>query len=116
MSLDDQAELDRLRTDGHVFHETKRTFDALLSAQTVRSTILFRTLLHEIGHWTQYHEEVLDEATALDADYDIARELYFSKPSSEREVYAHKFAEQLAADLRSSGAIPFEPLAFDPSR
>lgn len=116
MSLDDQAELDRLRTDGHVFNETKRTFDALLSVQTVRSTILFRTLLHEIGHWAQYHEEVLHEATALDADYDIARELYFSKPSSEREVYAHKFAEQLAADLRSSGAIPFEPLAFDPSR
>lgn len=115
MSLDDQAELDRLRADGHVFNETKWTFDTLLSAQSVRSTILYRSLLHEIGHWAQYHEEVLDTATALDAEYDIARELYFSKPSSEREVYAHKFAERLAADLRSSGAIPFEPLAFEPS-
>lgn len=116
MTLDDQAELDRLRADGHVFKETKRTFDALLSAPAVRRTILYRTLLHEIGHWVQYHEDVLDAATALDADHGIASELYFSKPSSEREVYAHKFAEQLAANLRSSGAIPFEPLAFSPQR
>ncbi len=116
MSLDDQAEVDRLRADGHVFNETKRTFDALLSTQSVRNTILFRTLLHEIGHWAHYCEDVLDAATALDPDQDVARELYFSKPSSEREVFAHKFAEQLAADLRSSGAIPFEPLAFEPSR
>ena len=114
MSLDDQAELDRLRIDGHVFNETKRTFDALLSAQTIRSTILFRTLLPEIGHLAQYHEEVMEAAPALDADHDIARELYFSKSSSEREVYAHSFADRLAADLRSSGAIPFEPIAFEP--
>lgn len=116
MSLEDQHELDRLRDDGHVFQETRRSFDALLSFETVRSTILYRTLLHEIGHGVQYHDEVLDMTTALDPDQNVASELYFSKPSSEREAYAHTFADQLARGLRSSGTIPFEPLVFDPKQ
>jgi len=113
MSLDDRAKLDRLRDDGHVFNETRRSFEASLSPQTVRNTILYRTLLHELGHWIQYHSEVLNTATALDADQDVASDLYFAKPSSEREAYAHRFADELAERLRSSGVIPFDPIEFE---
>ncbi len=116
MSPEDRAELDRLRADGHVFNKTKRSFEALLSAQTVRATILFRTLLHELGHWIQYCDDVLNATTALDPDQDVASDLYFSKPGSEREVYAHRFADRLAARLRTSGTIPFEPLRFNPKQ
>jgi hypothetical protein len=105
MSLGDQAEFIRLRADVHVFNETTRTFDALLSDQPVRSTILYHTLLHEIGHWVQYHEDVLAAATAIDPAQDVARALYFSKPSSQREVYARSFADRLVVDFDPLSAL-----------
>lgn len=112
MTLDDRAEYQRLRADGHLFEETKRHFRATLLEGPIRNTKLYRTLLHELGHLAQYHRDVADPKTALDEDEDVASDLYFSKPSSEREAFAHKFAENLGDHLRSTGAIPFNPLKF----
>lgn len=108
MSLDDRAEFDRLVADGHEFQEAKRHHYAELREYAVRNTLLYRTLLHELGHLAHYHHDVLDERTGLDQNHDVASELYFSKPSSEREVFAHTFAENLSHSLRSAGAIPFD--------
>lgn len=113
MTLEDRAEFDRLRADGHEFSENKRSFKATLSIEGIRNTILYRTLLHELGHWVQYHNEVLNAPTALDSDRNVAERLHFSKPSSEREAFAHRFATELADHLRQSDIIPFEPNNFE---
>ncbi|MEM8689014.1 MAG: hypothetical protein AAGF81_16905 [Pseudomonadota bacterium] len=113
MSLADQAEYERLVSDGHSFEELKRHYKCSLTEHTVRNTVLYRTLLHELGHLVQYHQEVLMRPMALDQDQDVARELYFSKPSSEREVFAHAFASELYQTLESSGHVPFQSLGFE---
>ncbi len=113
MSLADRAEYKRLVEDGHKFEDKKRFYQAELNGQTIRNTILFRTLLHELGHWVQYYQEVLHRPTALDDDQDIASDLYFAKPTTEREVYAHDFAEKTGKTLRLAKEIPFEPLQFE---
>jgi len=112
MTIEDRAEYERLAADGHPFVETKRHFEAKLVEDAVRNTTLYRTLLHEIGHLAHYHRDVLDDRTALDEDFDVARDLYFSKPSSEREIFAHSFAESLSQSLRLTGEIPFDPLGL----
>lgn len=112
MTLEDRAEYERLIRDGYSFVETKRHLVAELTEEAVRNTKLYRTLLHEVGHLVDYHEKVLDERTALDPDQDVAADLYFSRPISEREAFAHRFAEELKQTLLANGAIPFEPQPF----
>ncbi len=112
MSLEDRAECERLIRDGHNFAETKRHFEAHLEEEGIRNTKLYRTLLHELGHLADYHQRVLCEETALDPDQDVASELYFSRPTSEREVFAHRFAESLSQSLRENKEIPFAPQRF----
>ena len=112
MNLEDRAEYERLIGDGHSFVETKRHFEAHLAEEGIRNTKLYRTLLHELGHLADYHQKVLSEETALDPDQDVAGYLYFSSPTSEREVFAHRFAENLSRSLRAVGKIPFVPQPF----
>ncbi len=112
MNLEDRAEYERLIGDGHSFVETKRYFEAQLAEDGIRNTKLYRTLLHELGHLADYHQKVLSEETALDPDHDVAADLYFSRPTSVREVFAHRFAEDLGRLLRADHEIPFAPQPF----
>lgn len=107
---EDRAELDRLRADGHLFRETRRYYEAVLEPGALRNTILYRTVLHELGHLAHYHDEVLDADSATSPDQSFAAERYFRKPVAERETFAHRFAEVISAQLRSAGAIPFDPM------
>ncbi len=109
MTLEDRAELERLVNDGHSFWETRRHFATELTEKTVRNTLLYRSLLHELGHLSDYHQKVLDTRSALDSDQAVAADLYFSRPTSEREAFANRFAEELRLSLLNIGAIPFEP-------
>lgn len=109
MTLADRDEFERLLRDGHEFVEGKRFQVAKLTEEAVRNTILYRTLLHELGHLADYHQKVLHSRTALDRDQNVADSLYFSRPTSEREVFAHRFAEELRDTLLESGEIPFAP-------
>ncbi|MEM6890148.1 MAG: hypothetical protein AAF636_18735 [Pseudomonadota bacterium] len=112
MTLEDRAEYDRLRDDGHSFVETKRHYEAFLTEEGIRNTKLYRTLLHELGHFVEYYQKVLFKETALDPDQDVAEELYFSGPTSEREVFAHRFAGNISRSLIADGKIPFAPQPF----
>jgi hypothetical protein len=58
LSPDDAAELERLREDGHRVITTKREHVVEWTVDPVRSTQLFRTLFHEVGHWVDYVETV----------------------------------------------------------
>lgn len=109
MTLEDRAEYERLTHDGHSFVTTKRCSVTKLTEEAVRNTKLYRTLLHELGHLEDYRQKVLDDQSALDPDQDVAADLFFSRPTSEREAFAHRFAEELRRVLFEVGAIPFEP-------
>lgn len=107
---DDQAELDRLREDGHSIERTKRNYLVTPTAETTRATQLYRTLLHEIGHWVDYLEKVLrPDAPGLE-EWDVLRDRYFARPTDEREAFAHAYADRMRARLLAVGIIPFAPI------
>lgn len=113
LSHDSQAELRRLKADGHVFRETKRAHVYKVSKDSLRNTLLYRTLLHELGHYVHYQIDVLNSATRLSDDEFDAANYHFAKPSLEKEKFAHRFAEELAEKLRRDGVIPFLPMSID---
>src|SRR5262249_2359915 len=80
LSPDRQIELERLRDDGHKIIATKRKYEISLSLESVRATQLYRTLLHEIGH----HVDFFNDCDA-----------FANKPSSEKERFAHRYADEL---------------------
>jgi len=112
-SIEDQKEFERLLNDGHVFEESKREFIAEFTIEKSRNTQLYRTIIHEFGHYVHYinstfvsDEENYDEKERLE-------DIYFSLSKSEKEKYAHKYADELKSKLESQKIIPFEP--FEPN-
>lgn len=107
-SLDpeDAAELDRLRLDSH--HVTRVGNKHLVSTtlDSVRATQLYRTLLHEIGHWRDWLEKV-ETPSDQGEDYSTLYDRYFARPKGEVEAFAHRYADNLRAVLQRKGVIPF---------
>lgn len=117
---DAQAEFERLRRDGHSITRSGRRFTIQCSIDTVRSTQLYRTIPHEIGHWLDWLEKVqrpvAPKGIGVD-EYDwreSLKEQYNRRPAREREVFAHRYADRFWTRLSTSGVIPFEKrLDFD---
>jgi hypothetical protein len=103
---DDVAELERLRADGHRVTTTRHAHVIHSDLAASRATQLYRTLPHEIGHWVDYREKVVQADSP--ESYDERWERYFQRPQSERETFAHRYADELVARLRARGAAPFE--------
>lgn len=97
LSPDLQAELERLKNDGHSVTTTKRHHFVSANLDSVRATQLYRTLLHEIGHHV---------------DRKRNEELFDVKPSKEKEVFAHRYANELRNNLKQKDILPFERI-FD---
>jgi uncharacterized protein YjhX (UPF0386 family) len=53
LDLETAIELERLKQDGHIVSQDKRAYIIERTLDSVRATQLYRTLLHEIGHWVQ---------------------------------------------------------------
>lgn len=106
---DDSLELDRLRDDGHVVHRSGRKFNIAVSASSARNTQLYRTLLHEIGHWFDWLSKV-EEPAAKGGDRDSLERDYFARPKAEREAFAHRYAEAQRMLLDANGIIPFDQI------
>ncbi|MCU1288129.1 MAG: hypothetical protein JWN60_358 [Acidobacteria bacterium] len=100
IDIERQKEIERLRNDGFEITETKRSYEINLTLENVRNTQLYRTLLHEIGHYVQYSENP---------------EKFDTIPSVEKEVFAHNFADKLKLELEEKGLIPFPRQFFDQS-
>lgn len=93
----DQArELERLKNDGHGVSPGRRKIEISPSAVSIRNTVLFRTMLHELGHHVDYRRTGFDN--------------WDGKTSIEKEDYAHRYAEHLRQTLVSKGIIPFESM------
>ncbi len=107
MSLEDRKEFERLCLDGHRFKNEKRYSETVLTETTIRNTILYRSLIHELGHWKQYCDNVIFEATALGPDWTTSWQLHHSQPVQDKEHFAHRFARENADRLVAAGMIPF---------
>ncbi|MBO9728433.1 MAG: hypothetical protein J7623_07315 [Chitinophaga sp.] len=109
LTLEDQKELERLKADGHPFREDKRSFTAPLSAANVRNTQLYRTFLHEFGHYVHY-QEMVERVARDDEDYDKYWNIYKKLPSVTKETFAHQYADRLKAALQQQQLIPLAPV------
>jgi hypothetical protein len=70
---------------------------------------LYRTVLHELGHWVDCYEKVeLPSRASSGESWSELWEVYCRRPVSERESFAHRYAHVLAQDLKARGQIPFE--------
>ncbi|MBL4671769.1 MAG: hypothetical protein JKX81_05875 [Arenicella sp.] len=101
-----------LEADGHKIEHVKRGYDVMTTPQSVRSTQLFRTLPHEIGHAVDYLEHSLNpsiEATT-EAESDFIRNTFSSKPTLDKEEYANRYAKEFYD--QNSDILPFDRI-FD---
>lgn len=96
LSPDARKELDRLISDGHKIIDTGRFYEADYIIEHVRNTQLYRTVLHEIGHYVHYLNIVV--RPGMEDDDDDARDkrenCYDSIPVAEKERFAHNYADQ----------------------
>src|SRR5262249_2560248 len=98
LTPDGQQELERLRADGHEIVATKHYHRINMRLESIRATLLYRTLLHEIGH-------------SVDKDRDPIA--FDRKSSLEKENFAHQYADTMRERLIRFGIIPFDRM-FDP--
>lgn len=113
LSVDNQKEMARLMEDGHPFQETRRYFETGFAPAATRNTQLYRTLPHEIGHYVHYLNTV-ERPGRGDGNFDKWKkrhDKFWSIPASEKERFAHDYAETLRRKLFDSDIIPFEPLS-----
>jgi hypothetical protein len=101
LTPDDQKELDRLAEHGHDIRFESRSIMISSTPESCRYTQLFRTIPHELGHHRQYRE------IGSDTRYD-------SLPQSEKEAAAHRYADELAVELKRKEKIPFDRI-LDPA-
>jgi hypothetical protein len=97
LSPDLQDELERLKADGHSIETTKRHYIVSSSLSSVRATQLYRTLLHELGH----HVDRMRNEAAFE-----------TKTTKDKEVFAHRYADELREVLKQKDVLPFERI-FD---
>jgi hypothetical protein len=108
LSLEGQKELQRLQDDGHLFESNGKNHIAPLELNVVRNTQLYRTLLHEFGHYVHYLEFVERPVSENEADWQKRDDAFFKIPKAEKEQYAHNYADQLRTELTKNNIIPFE--------
>jgi len=80
-----------------------------------REVQLYRTILHEIGHWVDYLQKVDIPSDRPGADWSELWDRYWQRPTREREAFAHRYADEAGAAHRATGAVPFDR-RDDPAR
>jgi len=93
-------ELARLKEDGHEIISTRRGFEIRPTPDSLRNTVLFRTLLHELGHHVDYWLRTDDS--------------YYLRTQAVREDFAHRYASEAQARLRRfAPMVDLEHIAAD---
>ena len=112
LSVDASDELERLVLDGHRIRRDDRWHTVECTLASCRTTQLFRTVPHEIGHWVDYLDHVErphSRAPYPDDDDDTDRSMrYHSRSRRDKEAAANRYADQLRRRLMTEGAIPFD--------
>ncbi|WP_298516393.1 hypothetical protein [uncultured Kordia sp.] len=110
LSVDGQKELERLKEDGHNIVMGKRYFEAEYKIEHIRATQLYRTLPHEFGHYVHYLN-VVERSEKPNEEYDAWEKrwnAYHSLPTSEKESFAHSYADTFKSQLEAKYLIPFD--------
>lgn len=109
LSMAAQRELERLKDDGHKIIMGKKFFEAKYELEAVRATQLYRTFLHEFGHYVHYLK-VVEQPGADNEDleeWNKRLDHYHNIPSPDKEVFAHSYADKLKKELEKKAVIPF---------
>jgi len=112
MSPDVADELERIKVDGHRVTSDRRYHHISSDLAAIRFTQLFRTLAHEIGHHVDYQEKVEIPSNDDFDEWDRLNDLYFARPTKEREAFAHRYSTEFYARHQQNGHLPFDRL-FD---
>jgi hypothetical protein len=107
LSPTDSLEVERLKADGHSVEGTGKRLIFRSTLQAIRVTQLYRSLLHEIGHWVDWLEKVVRPANLHSDLRDALEDRYFARSKQEREMFAHRYADSLRKSLVAEGHIPF---------
>jgi len=110
LSPEETRELERLRQDGHRISTDRRSHSIHTTLESCRSTMLYRTLPHEIGHYVDYQRIVLRPADSGQASVESLEDRYWSRPDDEREVFAHRYAAEVRERMQKMGQLPFPRL------
>ncbi|MES3025781.1 MAG: hypothetical protein V4857_29735 [Pseudomonadota bacterium] len=94
-------ELERLRKDGHTVHRTRCGIEIRTTHSSLRTTVLYRTLLHELGHHVDYQRWSVDE--------------WRCKAHTEKEDFAHRYAQEIYMELSMRMLLPFPSILIDES-
>ncbi len=73
---------------------------------------MYRTLLHEFGHYVHYFEQV-EKPGYGDEEFDEwekRNDIYTNLPKKEKEKFANNYADRIKSELIKKGVIPFKPL------
>ena len=98
LSPDDAKELERLRSDGHQIVHQRRHYEIHSDLEAVRSTQLYRTLPHEVGHYVDYLNSTDDQGSC---------DLFWQKNSKDKEDFAHRYADEFFNRQQAAGQVPF---------
>lgn len=109
----DQRELDRLIAASDRVEHSRRGHDLHFELDGVRRVQLYHSLPHEIGHWVDMYEHVERPGLGNFEQWSRLWDRYFQRPGSEREEFAHRYAEGAMSELRQSGALPFDRILND---
>ncbi len=111
-SVEEQREFELLQQDGLHFVSSKRVYIADIDEEKVRSIQLYRTLLHEVGHYVHYLEVVERPGSEEEnfEEWEKRSDRYFSIPVQEKEVYANRYAIESKMKLLDKGVIPFDKM------
>ena len=104
---EEMDELDRLMADGHVVRHG-RIHEVYSTLQACRATQLYRTLLHELGHWVDFLEKVERPSLQSPGQYEILLNRYHNRATREKERVAHDYAGRVLQTLSETGAVPFD--------
>lgn len=89
---------------GNPFSKIENSSEPTLDS--IRNTQLYRTVIHEIGHFVDWRNSWGDEE---------AETAFDTKTSHDKEAFAHAYAERMGERLKRFGVIPFECI-FDTER
>lgn len=117
---DFQKELERLRLDGHTIKRTKREFIIESNIESIRSTQLYRTIPHEIGHYKHFLEMVGEIEDSPDSEtyeeYELREDKYHNLSTDIKEKYAHNYADRFKEEMTKVGLIPFEQISDEKTK
>lgn len=111
LSPDGLVELERLKSDGHGIRKSGKDHIIAPTLESCRATQLYRTFLHELGHWVDFLQKV-ERPAALPANisdqYLPLLDRFHKRPDKEKEQFAHSYADHLRCDLVLRRMLPFE--------